>query len=709
MGVETIIVRANPVTLWEPGFEHEFERERFTVTKMSIRDIGWFYEARFQIINPTKLEALDWLNNGPGREVIFKNDDGNTDWEGYINSVTLTKGDAEVKNSLTQLSNEVWTRYQDLGTGTVARSTPQLNAKSQSRYGIKEWILNGGEMPAADADQLTKIWLDRNYWATPQLQRITLGRDARSEGMVLEFYCLGWWHTLNWRVYNQTLLTGTVAASVLVNDIIGTRAGTKVNYPATWDETADFDTGRSDFSSLSPAWDQQAQEATAEFDTTGTAGAGAFGANAASVRIGTNGFYSTVAGAGDQAYGEFTGPTAETFVIWEGWFYPDSISIPAGSTIEIGGSDNFWNYLSLYNDGFNLYLIPAYRIDSGAFLNTGTILISNAWHHVRMVWKASSAPAANDGYVLCYVDGVLEGSATGIDNDTHTIASLYFGVINSSAATNGTFRWDECQWSDGPAAPPAIIPHGAFANDYVAAWTVFDTNASYGLLSGPTNEKEITVEVEFDPNSLAMADGDAFRLIDATGSGTGGDFFYVRIRRSGGAYHVRLLYDTDTATDVDASGLIEIPDAPTLVRVVARASSGAGNDDGAIFLFVNNQMRASVTGIDNDTHDADTVLVGTVASVDAGTSGTLLVRQARWSNDVVIVETTETGVGQFIKSVSISTNSTPHTQVLDADRRGGDLIESIARVGFTNNVPAVCGVRENREFFFEPAADIGTV
>lgn len=188
---------------------------------MAIRDIGWFYEARFTLLRPSKLEALKWLNNGPGREVIFYNDNGNPDWEGYINAVTLTKGEAEAKNTLTNLSNEVWVRYSDLTTGVVSRSTVATSAESQARYGQKDWVLNGGELESDEADQLAQIWLDRNYWATPQLQRVTRRRRAQAEGeLALEFYCLGWWHTLNWRVYNQTAVAGTTAASTIVAAII---------------------------------------------------------------------------------------------------------------------------------------------------------------------------------------------------------------------------------------------------------------------------------------------------------------------------------------------------------------------------------------------------------------------------------------------------------------------------------------------------------
>lgn len=217
--IESIVVKNNPVTLWE-SFHCELERPQFSISQMSLRDIGWYYEARFKLINPTKLDALMWLNNGPGRDISFYNDKANMDWEGFINAVTLSKGDADAKNSLTNLSNEVWVRYSDLTTGLVSRSNVASHVASQARYGQKDWVLNGGELEADEADQLAQIWLDRNFWATPQLQRINIGESARKKELELEFYCLGYWHTLNWKVYNQTAVTGTTAASTIVAAII---------------------------------------------------------------------------------------------------------------------------------------------------------------------------------------------------------------------------------------------------------------------------------------------------------------------------------------------------------------------------------------------------------------------------------------------------------------------------------------------------------
>jgi len=58
--------------------------------------------------------------------------------------------------------------------------------------------------------------------------------------------------------------------------------------------------------------------------------------------------------------------------------------------------------------------------DSSSFRAAGPIassLCDGRWHYVVAALKRASAPGANDGAVRLYIDGLLRGKATGIDND----------------------------------------------------------------------------------------------------------------------------------------------------------------------------------------------------------------------------------------------------------------------------------------------------
>ena len=62
------------------------------------------------------------------------------------------------------------------------------------------------------------------------------------------------------------------------------------------------------------------------------------------------------------------------------------------------------------------------------------------------------------------------------------------------------------------------------------------------------------------------------------------------------------------------------------------------------------------------------------------------------------------GVGQFVSNQTIKTNAVSVGKEYDADRRGGDIIKDIARLGDQNNNRWLAQMRKDREFVFAPAA-----
>jgi hypothetical protein len=200
------------------AYHEELSFDEFADEQYELRDIGGFYSCSFKIAHPIKEWVIEFLTNGVGRHLEFYNDKSELNWEGFVNTVELKVGATTIRCSLTDMANRVWARYQPLGGGAVARSTVQNELVSQARWGIKEEILNAGQVNLAEADQRAQAYLRQVYWATPELEGIRIGQNI--EDMQLTIHGLGYWHTLGWRTYNQTAATGTENASTQVAAIV---------------------------------------------------------------------------------------------------------------------------------------------------------------------------------------------------------------------------------------------------------------------------------------------------------------------------------------------------------------------------------------------------------------------------------------------------------------------------------------------------------
>ena len=224
MAYNTIVIENNPVNILE-SFHQELNQDEFEIQSVISRDMGGFWSAKFNILQPRKNYALQMLANGPGRSVEFYNEKSIRVWEGFISKVTVDTGAASAFNDVQPVANEVWVRYRDIITGNLTRSTVADHTNSQNKYGQKDWVLSGGQLAGAVADQKAENYLNLNFWATPQLDSFEIGGGGRGE-ISLQIQCLGWWHTLDWRVYNQTIDVGSVNSSTLMEEIIGTFVNT---------------------------------------------------------------------------------------------------------------------------------------------------------------------------------------------------------------------------------------------------------------------------------------------------------------------------------------------------------------------------------------------------------------------------------------------------------------------------------------------------
>ena len=96
----------------------------------------------------------------------------------------------------------------------------------------------------------------------------------------------------------------------------------------------------------------------------------------------------------------------------------------------------------LRNTGGAYSLGGRVRLDSGT-AETAFFPIADAPHLVELDWQRASAAGADDGSFRLWIDGVLQSTLTGMDNDTRAVDYVRLGVISLKAGTSGTMYFDE--------------------------------------------------------------------------------------------------------------------------------------------------------------------------------------------------------------------------------------------------------------------------
>lgn len=218
MPIASVVITASPVTAWEQ-YTLTLDRKDIGRPRVEHRDLGGYWSFKFSI-HPsfvTRALASDFLSNGLMRHVEVYNEKSEKDWEGFISRVSMNTGTTKIESDVGNMANRVFVRF-NVG-GTVSRSTTLNNTDSQGRFGIKERVMVGGEISLGVADQHAQQILDWVGWPSPGVRDINLGGQVLDRPQ-LQIDCLGYWHTLGGRVYNQTAVTTDTDASVIVGAII---------------------------------------------------------------------------------------------------------------------------------------------------------------------------------------------------------------------------------------------------------------------------------------------------------------------------------------------------------------------------------------------------------------------------------------------------------------------------------------------------------
>ncbi|MEA1998237.1 MAG: hypothetical protein U9N61_02775 [Euryarchaeota archaeon] len=186
--------------------------------------LGYYDTCSFDILgSPHELQML--FSNILSRDVRRFAPDGNSlIFEGFVNRAVLTQPRARSEKSLENMYNRISVRYTKLDTSsnppgeTEYTTTTKVNdTDSQGEYGIKELVFRppAEKLTQTSAEQIRDVALEQ--YKVPRRSDTTM---PGNDGYKLQVQCLGYIHTLKWRIYNQTVNSGTQNASTIIGSIL---------------------------------------------------------------------------------------------------------------------------------------------------------------------------------------------------------------------------------------------------------------------------------------------------------------------------------------------------------------------------------------------------------------------------------------------------------------------------------------------------------
>jgi hypothetical protein len=167
----------------------------------------------------------------------------------------------------------------------------------------------------------------------------------------------------------------------------------------------------------------------------------------------------------------------------------------------------------------------------------------------------------------------------------------------------------------------SVTPAAALMGGFGMQAVIDDTTAIYVTDDSPNLEARYRARFLFDPNSVVMASGDNFSFFFGF-QGTSTGIVQAQLRRSGGAYQVRV-GAMDDNSNWFYSPFVTITDEPHLVELYWLAATVSGSNNGKLDWWLDEAAQTAITALDTDASRVDRVRLGGVSGIDAGTSGTV--------------------------------------------------------------------------------------
>lgn len=224
--ISTIIVSNNPVASSAGVFE-----QTLFIGKQIAKDsfapethaMGGYKKSAYTMLPDESGEINnlnEYLENGLGRMVEAFSESGTLVWEGEIVKMILQLPNVDVSVSLRQMANRVWTRFIPAVDGAIPlQSDKQNDIASQNRFGVREFVLQGGVIEnTALANHQAKIHLDT--YKDPRRTELDVRTTRSGRQVALRVECDGYFKRLFGRVYNQTATHGNQDADAQIQTIV---------------------------------------------------------------------------------------------------------------------------------------------------------------------------------------------------------------------------------------------------------------------------------------------------------------------------------------------------------------------------------------------------------------------------------------------------------------------------------------------------------
>lgn len=173
---------------------------KLTPQRWSAKAVGGFDKATINVsgLESGLWEIARWLRFG----VEIRNKNDSIVWAGFINEAQLEINGVQVTLSLDEMTNRVQVLYTYEtvdGDNESGETTWVEDSGSIGRYGYKELRHSQADTTPTAADTLRDLILSIRKKAVASF-------DFRgSESASGTLHCLGWWHTLGWRYYANSL------------------------------------------------------------------------------------------------------------------------------------------------------------------------------------------------------------------------------------------------------------------------------------------------------------------------------------------------------------------------------------------------------------------------------------------------------------------------------------------------------------------------
>ena len=245
----TITISPNPIATIGSTYSRTFSpvyipgKEGFRGFTKEDRADGNFWRCGFLLTG--SIPYLKYVMVRNLSKMVLVADEENQDlWEGFIYEMELNTGVAVYRTTLAEMYNHVKIRYRVTGAGAPTISTPLEHAVSQATYGIREYVMTGGELQNADvADQPVQRFLNMHH--TPKVLPVSLGlagrrADYQIKGVTdrphIRVMCRGFDDTLDWQIY-ENAGAGEKGASGVIADVLDVKAQFVANYSLTGNST----------------------------------------------------------------------------------------------------------------------------------------------------------------------------------------------------------------------------------------------------------------------------------------------------------------------------------------------------------------------------------------------------------------------------------------------------------------------------------------